>query len=138
MSNIKALPQLRKSRRKSMPLPPQLPSGAPPGTTFAGYENRGGQLPDMGYNPGQRRSTIVGGVGRQGSSNMPEYQNMKSKARTLFDKYDTDGSGCISIIEFRKLCYDMGYFLTDKELELDVQILDVDGDGEINYEECKH
>ena len=82
-----------------------------------------------------RRSTLTGSKGASGA--MPEYQSMKSKARALFDKYDTDGSGCISILEFRKLCYDMGYFLTEKELELDVQILDVDGDGEISYEECK-
>ena len=29
--------------------------------------------------------------------------------RVMFSKYDIDGSGAISVTEFRKLCYDMGY-----------------------------
>ena len=57
--------------------------------------------------------------------------------RAIFDKYDLDGSGAIEVAEFRHMCYDMGYFLSDKELALDVKLLDVDGDGEISYEECE-
>jgi hypothetical protein len=60
----------------------------------------------------------------------------KSGPRAVFDKYDVDGSGAINVVEFRRLCYDMGYFLNEKELALDVKILDVDGDGEISYDEC--
>ncbi|KAI9351766.1 hypothetical protein DFJ73DRAFT_830795 [Zopfochytrium polystomum] len=59
----------------------------------------------------------------------------RSGPRSVFDKYDIDGSGSISVAEFRRLCYDMGYFMSDKELVIDVKMLDVDGDGEISYEE---
>ncbi|KAJ3331686.1 HIR complex subunit [Blyttiomyces sp. JEL0837] len=69
------------------------------------------------------------------SDKSKQHQSAKSKIRHLFDKYDLDSSGSISTNEFRQLCYDMGYFLTDKELALDVKLLDVDGDGEISYEE---
>ncbi|ORY39815.1 EF-hand [Rhizoclosmatium globosum] len=58
-----------------------------------------------------------------------------SKARQLFDRYDNDGSGSISISEFKNLCYDMGYFLTDQELALDVKLLDMDGNGTLGYDE---
>jgi hypothetical protein len=58
--------------------------------------------------------------------------------RDLFNKYDVDRSGAISIKEFRRLCYDMGYFLSDAELGMDVKMLDVDGDGEISYDECMY
>ncbi|KAI9335950.1 hypothetical protein BDR26DRAFT_936272 [Obelidium mucronatum] len=58
-----------------------------------------------------------------------------SRPRQLFDRYDHDGSGSISISEFKSLCYDMGYFLTDQELSLDVKLLDVDGNGTLSYDE---
>ena len=32
----------------------------------------------------------------------------------------------------------MGYFLSDKEIEMDVQLLDISGDGEISFNECNH
>lgn len=62
-------------------------------------------------------------------------QSHKPLCRQMFDKYDTDGSGDISITEFRKLCYDMGYYLSDLELDMDIKLLDQDGDGEISYSE---
>ncbi|TPX56243.1 hypothetical protein SpCBS45565_g08440 [Spizellomyces sp. 'palustris'] len=59
----------------------------------------------------------------------------KPVSRIVFDKYDVDGSGTISVSEFRKLCYDMGYFLSDLELGMAIRLLDSDGNGEINYGE---
>lgn len=56
-------------------------------------------------------------------------------SKLVFKKYDTDGSGKISVKEFRNLCYDKGYVLDGKELETAIQMVDVDGDGEIDYSE---
>ncbi|KAI9202552.1 uncharacterized protein BJ171DRAFT_513400 [Polychytrium aggregatum] len=68
------------------------------------------------------------------SPTLPD-QTHKPMARIMFEKYDIDGSGSISIHEFRKLCYDLGYYLSDKELEIDIKLLDVNGDREITYDE---
>ncbi|KAJ3027686.1 UNVERIFIED_CONTAM: hypothetical protein HDU68_003327 [Siphonaria sp. JEL0065] len=55
--------------------------------------------------------------------------------RNTFNKYDADKSGCINAAEFRRLCYDMGYFLSDEEVSMDIKILDLDGSGSITYDE---
>ncbi|KAJ3323621.1 hypothetical protein HDV06_001645 [Boothiomyces sp. JEL0866] len=55
--------------------------------------------------------------------------------RKTFDKYDFDKNGNISEKEFRLLCADMGYFLSDKEAKVDMKILDKDGNGQIGFEE---
>lgn len=44
-------------------------------------------------------------------------------------------SGSISREELRSLCYDMGYYLSDDELEWAWTIIDKDGDGKIDYHE---
>ena len=59
----------------------------------------------------------------------------KPLSRIMFDKFDTDGSGAIGKEEFKNLCYDLGHFLSDQELELGMQWLDKDGSGEIEYDE---
>jgi Ca2+-binding EF-hand superfamily protein len=53
-----------------------------------------------------------------------------------FDKYDINKDGGISPKEFRQLCADMGYFLTPAEIELDLKLLDTDGNGSIGFPEC--
>ncbi|KAI9090194.1 hypothetical protein DFS34DRAFT_377095 [Phlyctochytrium arcticum] len=62
-------------------------------------------------------------------------QAHKPTSRLVFDKYDADGSDTINVSEFRKLCYDMGHFLSDQELALAIRMLDADGNGEISYKE---
>ncbi|CAF1242076.1 unnamed protein product [Adineta steineri] len=59
----------------------------------------------------------------------------KPVSQLLFNKYDTDHSGLISISELRFLCYDMGHFLSDAQFEWACTLIDKDGSGEINYEE---
>ncbi|CAF1170451.1 unnamed protein product [Adineta steineri] len=59
----------------------------------------------------------------------------KPVSQLLFNKYDTDHSGLISITELRFLCYDMGHFLSDAQFEWACTLIDKDGSGEINYEE---
>ena len=45
-------------------------------------------------------------------------------SKRVFDKYDNNKSGKISASEFHNLCYDMGYFLSDKERELAIMQID--------------
>ena len=82
----------------------------------------------------------------------------KPVSQLLFNKYDQDHSGqcalslavrrpvgqgsrttshlgLISASELRFLCYDMGYFLSDDQLDWARTLIDKDGSGEINYEE---
>ncbi|KAI8819803.1 hypothetical protein BJ741DRAFT_639599 [Chytriomyces cf. hyalinus JEL632] len=100
------------------PLPPQLSQAKQlPGTTTI----------KSGMSLNGRQMSIASGV--------PSAAMSYSPARQLFDRYDNDGSGSISISEFRSLCYDMGYFLSDEELLLDIKLLDVDGNGTLSYAE---
>ena len=43
-------------------------------------------------------------------------------SKTVFQKYDFDRSGTISKSEFQGLCYDMGVYLNDTELDLAVKV----------------
>jgi len=45
-------------------------------------------------------------------------------SRRIFDKYDSNKSGKISSSEFHSLCYDMGYYLSDKEREMAIMQID--------------
>ncbi|TPX33581.1 hypothetical protein SmJEL517_g03565 [Synchytrium microbalum] len=72
---------------------------------------------------------------QQGRVGTPGGTPKKLVSRIVFDKYDVDRSGSIDAKEFRTLVYEFGYFLSDQELEMAVRILDVNGDGNISYEE---
>lgn len=63
-----------------------------------------------------------------------------SAARTLthvlgFRVFDEDGSGSISASEFRQVMSNLGEKLTDTEVDEMIRQADVDGDGEIDYDE---
>lgn len=45
-------------------------------------------------------------------------------SRRIFTKYDPDNSGHIDKSEFQNLCYDMGHYLSPKEVELAVLSID--------------
>ncbi|CAF0897287.1 unnamed protein product [Rotaria sordida] len=59
----------------------------------------------------------------------------KPVSQLLFNKYDTDKNGVISMDELRFLCYDMGYFLSNTQLDWARTFIDKDGSGGINYKE---
>merc|ERR1712224_749019 len=59
----------------------------------------------------------------------------KPLSRIMFEKYDKDQSGCIDRDEFKRLCMEMGCFLSDEEHTLAVAVLDGSGDGRIQYDE---
>ncbi|CAF2361463.1 unnamed protein product [Rotaria sp. Silwood2] len=59
----------------------------------------------------------------------------KPISELMFNKYDKDKNGTISRDELRSLCYDMGYYLSDDELEWACTLIDKDGNGKIDYQE---
>tara|TARA_B110001452_G_scaffold158674_1_gene132071 strand:- start:320 stop:838 length:519 start_codon:yes stop_codon:yes gene_type:complete len=58
-------------------------------------------------------------------------------SRKMFDKHDTDKSGCISTEELRALCHELGHHLSDEEFALALVKLDTSGDHKISYDEFK-
>ena len=57
---------------------------------------------------------------------------MKSIQKILFSK---DGNGYINRQELRSVMMNLGEKLTDEEMECLIDEVDIDGDGQINYEE---
>jgi len=58
-------------------------------------------------------------------------------SQIMFNKYDQDHSGSISVDEFRNLAYSLGYYLNDTELDIAVKKLDRSGSGSITYPDFK-
>ncbi|ORX43596.1 EF-hand [Piromyces finnis] len=58
-------------------------------------------------------------------------------SKIMFNKYDTDGSGSITVQEFKYMAYDLGYYLSDTELEFAVKKLDKTGSDSITYDDFK-
>ena len=54
-----------------------------------------------------------------------------------FKVFNRDGDGFISAPELRSVMVNLGEKLTDEELEEMIREADVDGDGQINYQEFK-
>ncbi|KAF5185989.1 calmodulin-like [Thalictrum thalictroides] len=52
-----------------------------------------------------------------------------------FRVFDKDQNGFISAIELRHVMLNLGESLTDEEVELMIREADLDGDGQVNYEE---
>ncbi|CAI9151080.1 unnamed protein product [Rangifer tarandus platyrhynchus] len=73
---------------------------------------------------------------------LTEEQNAEFKeAFSLFDKdeafrvFDKDGSGYISAAELSHVMTNLGEKLTDEEVDEMIREADIDGDGQVNYEE---
>ena len=52
-----------------------------------------------------------------------------------FNVFDKDGNGFISAAELRHIMTNLGEKLTDEEADEMIREADIDGDGQINYEE---
>ena len=69
------------------------------------------------------------------------YQNRRSPAMITIcmnianEVFDRDGNGFISAAELRHVMTNLGEKLTDEEVDEMIREADVDGDGQINYEE---
>ena len=61
--------------------------------------------------------------------------NPEEEMRDAFRVFDKDGNGFISAAELKIVMTKLGEKLTDEEAEEMIRGADVDGDGQINYEE---
>eukprot|EP00771_Trimastix_marina_P000530 gnl/Trimastix_PCT/155.p1 GENE.gnl/Trimastix_PCT/155~~gnl/Trimastix_PCT/155.p1 ORF type:complete len:383 (-),score=97.39 gnl/Trimastix_PCT/155:62-1210(-) len=59
----------------------------------------------------------------------------EEEIREAFKVFDKDGNGFISAAELRHVMTNLGEKLTDEEVDEMIREADVDGDGQINYEE---
>eukprot|EP01090_Pellita_catalonica_P012195 TRINITY_DN2593_c0_g1_i2.p1 TRINITY_DN2593_c0_g1~~TRINITY_DN2593_c0_g1_i2.p1 ORF type:complete len:183 (+),score=41.57 TRINITY_DN2593_c0_g1_i2:360-908(+) len=59
----------------------------------------------------------------------------KPLSQIVFEKYDTDKSGSVDIHEFHGMCYDLGHFLTKKETDIALKVVDKDGSGKVELKE---
>jgi hypothetical protein len=46
-------------------------------------------------------------------------------SRRIFEKYDTDESGTIDRNEFKAMCYDLGYYLSEPETDIAFRTIDL-------------
>lgn len=53
----------------------------------------------------------------------------------IFQKYDSNGDGKINKTEFGKICYELGHYFSDDELEIAFGLVDSDGSGVIDKSE---
>ena len=54
--------------------------------------------------------------------------------RDAFRVFDADGSGSISLAEFKDAALEMGEIFSEEEVDEMIAEIDIDGDGQINYE----
>jgi len=59
----------------------------------------------------------------------------EEEIKEAFKVFDKDGNGFISAAELRHVMTSLGEKLTDKEVDEMIREADVDGDGQINYDE---
>jgi len=82
---------------------------------------------------------------RNGTIDFPEFLTMMARKmqdtdteeeiREAFKVFDKDGNGFISAAELRHVMTNLGEKLTDEEVDEMIREADVDGDGQINYDE---
>ncbi|KAI6112261.1 hypothetical protein EDD16DRAFT_1835177 [Pisolithus croceorrhizus] len=80
-----------------------------------------------------------------GTIDFPEFLTMMARKmrdtdseeeiKEAFKVFDKDGNGYISAAELRHVMTNLGEKLTDSEVDEMIREADVDGDGQINYDE---
>lgn len=61
--------------------------------------------------------------------------NSEEEIVDAFKVFDTDGNGFISAAELKHIMFNLGENMTDEEIDEMIRQADIDGDGQINYEE---
>jgi len=69
------------------------------------------------------------------STKMSSDVDQDQEMRDAFKVFDRDGSGSISAKELRHVMANLGEKMTDEEIDEMIREADIDGDGEIDYEE---
>merc|ERR1712083_629578 len=79
----------------------------------------------------------MGDADGNGTIDFPESQDIITEEELLeaFHVINRDGNDCISAAELRHIMTNLGETLTDEEVDEMIREADVDGDGQINYEE---
>jgi len=62
-------------------------------------------------------------------------EDQEEELREAFRVFDKDGNGFISAAELRHVMTNLGEKLTDDEVDEMIQEADIDGDGQVNYQE---
>jgi len=68
-------------------------------------------------------------------ANASTFKPAKPISQMIFEKYDDDQSGSISLEELQLLCYDYGFYLTDEDAAQLSISLDKNEDKQISYDE---
>merc|ERR1711868_294473 len=101
----------------------------------------------LGQNPTEAELQDISEVDADGNGEIdfPEFLNMMAKKmketdseeeiREAFRVFDRDGNGYISAAELRHVMTNLGEKLTDDECDEMIREADIDGDGQIDYEE---
>lgn len=66
---------------------------------------------------------------------MKPQEKAEDDLRDAFNVFDKDGNGYISAAELRHIMTNLGEKLTDEEVDDMMKEADVDGDGQVNYDE---
>jgi len=66
---------------------------------------------------------------------MKETEDDLAEIKAAFNIFDKDGDGLISKSEFRRVMASLGEILSDPQVDKVFAECDLDGDGQVNYEE---
>ena len=61
--------------------------------------------------------------------------NREAEIKEAFRVYDMDGNGYISKAELKHVYNNLGEKLTDEDVDAMIREADIDGEGQVNYEE---
>lgn len=124
--------------------PPPLQDGDGTITT----KELGTVMRSLGQNPTEAElQDMINEVDADGNGTIdfPEFLTMMARKmkdtdsaeeiKEAFKVFDKDGNGFISAAELRHIMTNLGEKLTDEEVDEMIREADVDGDGQINYEE---
>ena len=113
-------------------------------------EELGLVLRELGQTPTQAQlNEMIKGVDKDGSGSIEfeEFLQMlaqktdahgeEEELRAAFKVFDKDGNGFISASELRGVMQNLGEVLSQEDVDAMIKEADVDGDGQVNFEEFK-